>query len=328
MKSNKFIGITLGDIAGVGPEITAKALNSPDISKDFIYVVFGDIDIFNKASKLIKNFSPKVGYCFASEIFPDLFKKTEIKFNKSNIGKISKEFGRLSIQWITESVKAYKLGLISALVTAPINKESCKLSGFKFQGHTDYIADLLGNPLHRMAFYSDKLKLVLVTHHESLNSVLKNLNQKDVYETIKIANDFMHKLGFKKPKILVSGINPHASENGQFGLEESKIIQPVILKSQKNGINALGPFPPDTIFLQALKYPNSIIVSMTHDLGLAPFKVLYFDQGVNISIGLPLIRTSPDHGTAYDIAWKNTVSPSSMISAINLAAKMIYYCGD
>ncbi len=323
MRRIKRIGITFGDIAGVGPEVIYKALSGGKLDSGSEYILFGDKEIFSKVSILLKKYKLKSEIIFASDLSSDYSDDKKVKFNLKDKGRISGEYGAYSIKWIRDAVEAYKKGQIDGLVTAPINKEACHKAGFKFKGHTDFLAHLFNNPVHKMMFYSEGLKLILVSHHKSLKSAISSLTGKDIFETIVMGNNAACKMGIKQSEILVAGLNPHAGENGAFGDEEIEIIKPAITKAKLKGINVKGPFPPDTIFLNALKNKNSVVVSMYHDQGLIAFKMIAFDEGVNITAGLPMIRTSPDHGTAFDIAWKGIAKENSMINAINLCAKLI-----
>ena len=326
-KISKKIGITFGDVAGVGPEIILKALVSGSalgsgIVPERDIVLFGDKEIWKLIQRQL-NVKKVPSLPFACDLFPDICKSSPLPFSvKKDAGKISRAFGAQAVDWISEAVNVFLKKGIRTLVTAPISKESCHLAGFPYKGHTDFIASFFGNKPHRMMFYSESVKLALVSHHMALSEAVRDLDPAEITETILIANDLMKKWGIRKPLILVSGINPHAGENGAFGREELDIILPAIWKALKKGVEAKGPFPPDTIFRQALSESRSMVVSMTHDLGLAPFKLLAFENGVNITVGLPLVRTSPDHGTAFDIAWKGKADATSMISAIKLAARM------
>ena len=325
--TSKKIGVTFGDIAGIGPEVILKAIASGLFKEEGVVaerdmVVFGDKKIWEtlQYQLKIKNVPP---VSFACDLFPDLCSPSELSFSvKNDAGKINKAYGAQAVEWISEAVNVFLKKGIQTLVTAPIHKESCHLAGFPYKGHTDFIASFFGHKPHRMMFYSDSIKLALVSHHLALSEAIQSLSGKKIIETILLGNDLMKQWGIRKPLILVSGINPHAGENGAFGHEELDIILPAIQKAQKKGVEVKGPFPPDTIFRHALSEPRSMVVSMTHDLGLAPFKLLAFENGVNITVGLPLIRTSPDHGTAFDIAWKGRADASSMISALRLAARM------
>ena len=324
---SKKIGVTFGDVAGVGPEVILKAITSGsfpvrDIVPERDIVLFGDKKIWEilQHQLKIKDLPPVF---FACDLFPDICRPSGLSFSvKEDAGKINKAYGAQAVEWISEAVKVFLKKGIQTLVTAPIHKESCHLAGFPFKGHTDFIASFFGDKPHRMMFYSDSVKLALVSHHLALSQAICLLNKKEITETILLADEVMKQWGIDKPLFLVSGTNPHAGENGAFGREELDIILPAIQKAQKKGVEVKGPFPPDTVFRHALSEPRSMVISMTHDLGLAPFKLLAFESGVNITVGLPLIRTSPDHGTAFDIAWKGRADASSMKSALRLAAKM------
>lgn len=315
--SRKIIGITFGDVAGVGPEIIYKALASEVIPKDCSYCLFGSKSILDQVKELLPYLKINRDFYFYEKDDRKLLVDDDQK------GQVSAEFGALACQWLTDAVTAWKNGEIHGLVTAPINKRSCHLSGFKFQGHTDFLSYQFGNPEHKMCFYSDEIKLLLVTHHLSLRNALSSITIDMVEKSIETGCDFMKQLGIKTPLILVGGINPHAGEDGSMGEEERKIIAPAILKARKRGINVRGPFPPDTIALDARSQKDSLLISMTHDLGLIPFKLIAFDRGVNVTIGLPMVRTSPDHGTAYDIAWKGIAASDSMIEAVKLCYDLI-----
>ena len=322
----KVILITMGDPAGCGPELIAKSIIDSKLKNNTI--IFGDFNTLKEAFKLYKsNIANFVSY--------NKFEKGKIcitgtplnkKFNRKLAGKLNKDFGLHSVLWIKEAVNfsknLLKLDIPHSLTTAPINKKSASLSGFKFSGHTDYLAYLYQKNSYSMMFIGNKLKTILVTIHCSLISAIKKLNQHLIIEKIKHANYTMKLLGYENPEILVSGLNPHASENGLFGKEEENIIIPSVNYAKNIGINAKGPFSPDIIFLKSLKNKNSCVVSMYHDQALIAFKLLSFDEGVNLTIGLPIFRTSPDHGTAYDISWKGIASNKSFLKAYNIAVKL------
>jgi len=317
IKKCNIIGISLGDAAGIGPEVVYKALSNSSINKNSQYLIFGSEAVFEEVAKMLPDIKPEVPYQFYHSA-----KSNQFKFSEKMKGKISKKCGQYAVQWIKNAFLAYQKGEIDALVTAPINKEACHLSGFKFKGHTDFLASLCKSNPGKMMFYSKKIKVILVSHHLALKEAINYLSVKNILSTIISGNDNMKNLGIKHPLVLVSGLNPHASENGAFGTEEQKIIYPAIEKALRLGIHVKGPYPPDTIFKTALEEKKSIVVAMTHDQGLIPFKLLAFDSGVNITTGLPIIRTSPDHGTAFDIAWKGIASERSMIEAINLSIRL------
>ncbi|MCK5706123.1 MAG: 4-hydroxythreonine-4-phosphate dehydrogenase PdxA [Candidatus Aureabacteria bacterium] len=318
--------ITMGDPAGVGPEIILKTLrNSRKLER---YIIFGDHKTLKKACKSIN---------FPSEkLIQDHFAKNHIRVSGSQLtqnflikdaGRPNAIFGKASVKWIEEAVlfskRLKKKNIPHALVTAPINKEAAHMGGFRYNGHTDYLSHLYKSPDTSMMFYDKKLNVILTTIHCSLEQAIKKINRKLIFQKIIHADSALKKWGISKPVILVAGLNPHAGEAGAFGNEEIKHIIPAIEKAVSIGINVKGPFPPDTVFLKALFDPSKCVVSMYHDQGLIAFKLFAFSTGVNVTFGLPTLRTSPDHGTAYDIAWKNTADPKSFHQALKLSLKSI-----
>jgi len=242
-------------------------------------------------------------------------------------GVASEVCGRAMLGYIEEAVRMASSGEADAVVTAPITKEAARLAGFKYPGHTEFIAHLTGAKDYLMMLGGvgrRDLKVVLVTIHVPLRDVPSLVTRAAVLKTIRIANGaFIRDLGIKRPRIAVAGLNPHAGEAGMFGEEDKKVIAPAVKKARAEGIDAVGPLPPDTVFYRAVrKNEFDCVVCMYHDQGLGPLKLLHFDDGVNATLGLPIVRTSPDHGTAYDIAWKGKASPASLISAIRMAMQM------
>ncbi|MEK7679432.1 MAG: 4-hydroxythreonine-4-phosphate dehydrogenase PdxA, partial [Deltaproteobacteria bacterium] len=213
---------------------------------------------------------------------------------------------------------------VQAVVTAPISKEAAKKAGFKFPGHTEFIAHLTGAKDYRMMLGGKDLKVILVTIHEPIKKVPSLITKDAVFKTIRLTHDFFKKgYGIACPRLAVCGLNPHAGEAGMFGSEEKKFIEPAVKKAKRQGIDVTGPLPADTVFYRAVKKREfDCVVCMYHDQGLGPLKLLHFEDGINATLGLPFIRTSVDHGTAYDIAWKGTASHESMVSAILEACRM------
>jgi 4-hydroxythreonine-4-phosphate dehydrogenase len=273
------IGITVGDTAGIGPEVIKKALKCQSIHKICFPVIIGDPNIHHP--------------------------------------KYSSHAGEYAMQCVRDAVSMTIDGNIQAVVTAPICKEGIYKAGYRFEGHTDYLAYLTGAKEYSMMLVSPQMRVVLVTIHTSIRRVPKEITKKNVLRAIRHADLGTKLLGIKKPRIAVCALNPHGSETGD---EEKKIMAPAI--EEAKGINVKGPFSADTLFCKVLNNEYDVVVAMYHDQGLIPLKMLGFSEGVNITIGLPIIRTSPDHGTAYDIAGKNKADPTSMIRAIELAVKM------
>jgi len=232
----------------------------------------------------------------------------------------SKMGGEASMKFCLDAIEAANKKIVDAVVTAPIAKESWKLAGYHFPGHTELFAERTHAKRYAMMFAGGPLKVVLATVHVPLNSLWGRLNIGAVFQPIELIHQaLVDWFDIPKPRIAVCGLNPHASENGQFGDEEERIISPAIFMAREQGIDATGPYPPDTIFLAARDGKYDAVVAMYHDQGLIPVKLTAFDRAVNLTIGLPIIRTSPDHGTAFDIVSRNRANPGSMRAAIELA---------
>ncbi|MBI4687283.1 MAG: 4-hydroxythreonine-4-phosphate dehydrogenase PdxA [Nitrospirae bacterium] len=321
----KKITITMGEPGGIGPEVIVKALYCSEIRNYCNPIVIGDARTIKKAVnltrlplkvRLISNPSeskPAAGIIEVIDI------KSAKPFKK---GAPSAQAGRALVSYIKKAVELAQKKQVDAIVTAPISKESLKLAGYSWPGHTEMLGELTRTKDFAMMFVSERLKVVLATIHVPLKDVPNLINEKLVLKTIMLAKKGARMLGIKKPKIAVAGLNPHAGEAGIMGDEEIKSIMPAVEKAKKKGVLASGPFPADALFNKAYNGGFDIVVCMYHDQGLAPFKMLYFDTGVNMTVGLPIIRTSPDHGTAFDIAWKNKANPTSMLEAIKLAARL------
>jgi len=311
--SKRKILITMGDPSGVGPEVIVKALSDKKISILGHITVVGDYFAINK----IKN---------------DLGLRTEFSLvdlsnvpqNNFSYGKSASSYGKASIEYVDKALEMIGNKEAYALVTAPLNKSSVRSAGFKdFEGHTEYMALKTGTKNFSMMFVGSLLKVTLVTRHLALKDVAGAVNADNVYNTIMLTADSLKRFfGIKDPRIGVSGLNPHSGDGGIFGDEELKVITPAIKKASVDIKNISGPIPADAIFYEALNGKFDAIVSMYHDQALAPFKMLYFKDGVNLTLGLPFVRTSPDHGTAFDIAGSGVADPSSMKEAIRLASAL------
>jgi len=294
------IGVTMGDPAGIGPEICAKALTSSEVTSVASCVVIGDRRWLPKNLKVI-----------------DLHNADPAKIKT---GQVSKAAGQAAFEYIERAIQLAKDGAIDAIATGPINKEAIHKAGHKFDGHTEILAAYTNTKEYAMMFVSDKLWVILVTTHMPLSAVSKSLTKQKVLKTIKLAHETLSKLRGRKPRIGVAGLNPHAGENGLFGREEIKIIAPAVAEAKKLGIDANGPISPDAIFYLANAGMYDLVVAMYHDQGLIPLKLLSFNRSVNVTVGLPIIRTSVDHGTGFDIVGKGWANPQSLIEAIQVAA--------
>lgn len=314
--AKKRIAITMGDPAGVGPEIIVKAFAQEDIYKICAPLVIGD-------KAIIKEVINVTGIDFDPDNIEILNLNAIKNPSKLKKGMPSEESGKAAYSYIKKAVELYNLGVIETIVTCPISKWAIKMAGLPWNGHTDMLAELTETENYAMAFYSEALKIVLATIHVPLKDVPYLIKKEKVINSIFFANKACAMLQIENPHIAVCGLNPHAGEEGMLGREEIEEIAPAIKEAKALGINVSGPYPADSIFWRAYNGEFDIVVAMYHDQALAPFKLVAFEKGVNFTMGLPFIRTSPDHGTAYDIAWQGKASPTSLIEAIKLAARMV-----
>jgi len=281
------IALTVGDPAGIGPEIVAKAAADPGVLAVCRPIVFS---------------TP-----------PEAAVRT---------GSVSAAAGRAAYATIVRAVDFAKRGDVDAIVTAPINKLAFAKAGLKWKGHTDLIAHLCDSKRVAMMFHSPTLKVVLITVHVPLKSVSKYLTPALVDQTIGLTAEAMKMFGTPKPRLALAGLNPHAGEHGVLGDEDDKVLVPAVRRARARRVNIEGPIPGDTVFVRAARGEYDCVIACYHDQGLIPVKLLSFGNAVNVTIGLPIIRTSVDHGTAFDIAGKGVADPGSMIAAVKLAAEM------
>ncbi|MCU1384184.1 MAG: pdxA2 [Acidobacteria bacterium] len=281
------IAITVGDPAGIGPEVAAKAAADPRVLAACEPIVYG----------------PSPTRTFAA-------------------GELSAAAGRAAYDVIVRAVDAARRGEVQAIATAPVNKEAFRLAGLEWSGHTDLLAHLTGSSHVAMMFYSEALRVVLATVHIALAEVPKALTQQSLEATIALTARELPRFGIARPRIAVAGLNPHAGEHGLFGHEEEIAIGPAIAACRANGVDVSGPYPGDTVFVRARRGDFDVVVACYHDQGLIPVKLVAFGQAVNVTLGLPIIRTSVDHGTAFDIAGQGIADPESMITAVLLAARL------
>jgi 4-hydroxythreonine-4-phosphate dehydrogenase len=281
------VAITAGDPAGIGPEVAARAAADPRVLAACEPVIYG----------------PPDGAAFAA-------------------GELSAAAGRAAYDVIVRAVADAQSGAVQAIATAPVNKEAFRLAGLEWSGHTDLLAHLTGSSHVAMMFYSEALRVVLATVHIPLAEVPRALTQASLDATITLTARELPRFGIARPRIAVAGLNPHAGEHGLFGHEEEIAIGPAIAACRARGIDASGPYPADTVFVRARRGDFDVVVACYHDQGLIPVKLVAFGQAVNVTLGLPIIRTSVDHGTAFDIAGKGVADPESMITAVLLAARL------
>jgi len=322
------LAITLGDPAGIGPEVILKALTHSDIYAHCRPLVLGDRRILDRARPWIGN--PVFGYDLVAEpeagrYQPGLITLLDLA-NADPVtippGKVGPAAGRAAVEYVFRACDLAMTGKVDAVVTAPLNKEAMNLAGFHFAGHTELLTERTGATKVSMLLTGPKLRVVHVSTHVSLQEAIRRVTRQRVEEVIDLAYYSCRALGIAEPRIAVAGLNPHASEGGLFGDEEAREIVPAIANARARGFNISDPLPGDTVFLRAVKGEFDIVVAMYHDQGHIPMKLLAFDSGVNVSIGLPIIRTSVDHGTAFDIAGTGRASEESMLAAIDVAVKM------
>ena len=321
------IGVTMGDAGGIGPEVIVKALADPAIRRAAKFVIFGMNEQLCYAADAaeIEPFWGRHQHEKISREYP--FKVVVADYDEYSVPAWvrapSKMAGEASVRFCLDAIDAARDGIIDAVVTAPISKTSWKLAGTDWPGHTEMLAARCKSARKAMMFIAGPLKLALATIHEALFEVRHKFKIGCVFEPIDLLNEALKQyFDMENPRIGVAALNPHAGEDGQFGDEEQRIISPAILLAQEQGINCLGPIPADTLFLRAAQGEFDGVVAMYHDQGMIPVKLLDFEHAVNVTIGIPIIRTSPAHGTAFDIAGKNIANPSSMKSAIMTAIQM------
>lgn len=319
------IGVTMGDPCGIGAEVVVKMLACREVSQRAKFVVFGlseqmaytadtlevDLRFFRDHHEDIR----KYGHDLVVLDYDEIPMPARMPRGSSRVG------GRASMAFCLDAIEAAQAGLVDALVTAPISKASWHLAGHhKYPGHTELLAHKCRSRHVAMMFVSPQMKVALATTHRSITSIRDVFTIGCVFNPIELADRALRDwFDCQEPRILVAGLNPHAGEENQFGDEESRVIAPAILMAKEAGINVEGPFPGDTVFLKALNGRCDCVVAMYHDQGLIPVKLLAWREAVNLTLGLPIIRTSPDHGTAFDIAGKGKADPTSMIAATNLA---------
>lgn len=315
------IAITMGDPCGIGPEITLKAC--ADSRRTVPVVVIGDVDVLDRANKIADThlgihpipsvdqakFAPGTVDVLAEECLP-----ADLPW-----GALDARAGAASFQYVRRGIELAMAHEIRALVTAPINKEALRMSGVPYPGHTEILADLSSTTDYAMMMATDDLRIVLVTVHQSLRTAIEAITTSRVLDIIRLTHRTLQRSSLAAPRIAVAGLNPHAGENGLFGREDLDIITPAIETAQSEGILASGPWPADTVFMRARTGAFDVVVAQYHDQGLIPVKYLGIEHGVNITIGLPFVRTSVDHGTAFDIAGRGAADHTSMLAALTHA---------
>ncbi|MBN9616093.1 MAG: 4-hydroxythreonine-4-phosphate dehydrogenase PdxA [Acidobacteriales bacterium 59-55] len=308
------IAITVGDPAGVGPEIAIKALAAPEMRELADWIVIGDRIALESAAAAASIDLPSIP-------FTHLEVGALGGVQNFKPGQLRAENGRAAVEYVRIAVEMCLSCEAEAMVTAPLNKEAVSLSGRTFSGHTEYIAELCGAAESRMLLVSDKLATVHVSTHIPLEQACR-LEQRRIVRTIELGAEAMQLMLQRSPRIAVCGLNPHAGEHNLFGRQDSEVIVPSIAEAHELGIDCTGPYSPDTVFLRGVRGDFDLIVAMYHDQGHIPMKLIDFEKTVNVSLGIPIIRTSVDHGTAFDIAGQNKADPRNMEAAMLLALRM------
>src|ERR671913_2386966 len=315
------IAVTMGDPAGIGPEIIARTFDEGDFQNRTIVV--GDAGILERAARLLDlglranvvaepedaRFEPgTVDVISATELPRDL-----------PFGELDARAGDAAFRYVERATELANTGRVGAIATAPLNKEAMHLAGHRYPGHTEILANLTGTEDYAMMLVTDELRVIHVSTHVSLREAIERVEPERELAVIRLAHASMRKLGVESPRVAVAGLNPHAGENGLFGTEDAEKIAPAIEEARAEGIDASGPHPPDTVLMRARRGVFDIVVVQYHDQGHIPVKLMGFDTGVNVTVGLPFFRTSVDHGTAFDIAGTGEADHTSMRAALDLA---------
>jgi 4-hydroxythreonine-4-phosphate dehydrogenase len=320
------IAVTMGDPAGIGPEIVARTFAQGGFGNENPALVVGDPGILERAAKLLElalrvnavsvpeeaAFEPgTVDVLAVGEVPKDL-----------PFGELDARAGDAAFRYVQRATELASAGRVGAIATAPLNKEAMHLAGHEYPGHTEILAELTGTENYAMMLVTDELKVIHVSTHVSLREAIERVKPERELAVMRLAHDALRKLGVENPKVAVAGLNPHAGENGLFGTEDLEHIAPAVEGAREEGIEATGPWPPDTVLMRARRGEFDVVVVQYHDQGHIPVKLMGFDTGVNVTVGLPFFRTSVDHGTAFDIAGTGKADPASMQAAIDLARKL------
>jgi 4-hydroxythreonine-4-phosphate dehydrogenase len=320
------IAVTMGDPAGIGPEIVARTFAEGGFRNEKPALVVGDPGILERAAKLLElalrvnaisvpeeaAFEPgTVDVLAVGEVQKDL-----------PFGELDARAGDAAFRYVQRATELASAGRVGAIATAPLNKEAMHLAGHEYPGHTEILAELTGTEDYAMMLVTDELKVIHVSTHVSLREAIERVKPERELAAMRLAHDALRKLGVENPKVAVAGLNPHAGENGLFGAEDAEFIAPAVEVAREEGIEATGPWPPDTVLMRARRGEFDVVVVQYHDQGHIPVKLMGFDTGVNVTVGLPFFRTSVDHGTAFDIAGTGKADHASMRAAIDLARKL------
>lgn len=327
MSEVPIVAITMGDPAGIGPEVTAKALAQEAVWACCRPIVVGDVSTLEQASRLVGGSGAFLAISMAIEAQfqadrPDVLDLANVDPDGLQRGRVSGEAGRASVAYVERAVDLARTGHVAAIATGPINKAALKAANVPYIGHTELLADLLGEERVTTMLATEGLRVVHVTRHVPLSGVAALITMERVLETIRLTHSGLCQMGICPPRLAVAALNPHGGDDGLMGREEIDAIGPAVEAARKEGIDANGPIPADSVFFRAIRGEFDAVVAMYHDQGHIPIKTHGFERSVTVTLGLPVVRTSVDHGTAFDIAWQGVASEESMVEAIRLAARL------
>lgn len=321
------LAMTMGDTNGVGPEILAKVLALPEIAGLCEPVVFGSLPILREAARV-------VGTTLELRELADLPARNQpidgvpvldcgFPAAAWNPGRLEPEAGRCAVEWLKNAIHHTLAQKLDGIVTCPLNKEGIQAAGYRYLGHTEILAELTCTPEYRMSLFAGPVRVVHISSHCPLAEAITRVTCDRIATSVRIAHAALVQLGLERRRIAVAGLNPHAGEAGVLGTEEADEIAPAVERCRREGIDCSGPYPPDTVFKRMVDGEFDLVVAMYHDQGHIPVKLIAMDQGVNVTLGIPIVRTSVDHGTAYDIAGTGAARPDSLVAAIRLAAALV-----
>jgi 4-hydroxythreonine-4-phosphate dehydrogenase len=319
----------MGDPAGIGPEVVVKALADPEVRSHCQAIVVGDAPTIERAVRLVGsglrvNLIEGADHARFAPGTIDVLHLRGVMPTEIPVARLSAAAGRSAYESVAVAVRLALAGEVDGVVTAPLNKEALNLAGHRYAGHTEILRDLTGAGDVAMLLWAESLRVVHVTGHTSLRRAIDGVRRERISAVAKLGEAALRRMGIERSRVALAGLNPHAGEHGLFGDEEEREIAPAVEELRAAGIDASGPHPPDTLFVRALKGEFDLVVAMYHDQGHIPMKLVAFDSGVNITLGLPIVRTSPDHGTAFDIAGTGKARPDSMVHALRAAWRL---CG-
>lgn len=320
------VAITMGDVNGVGPEILAKALARAESRSLCRPLVIGSLAAYTKARGIAPGAPDAIAVADLESGLPEEGLIPVFDAGTGDppfcAGKLDVEASRCAVEWIRTATRLALEGAVDAIVTCPINKEGIQLAGCPCTGHTEIIAEMAHAPGYRMCLFADRMRIVHISAHFPLSKAIAMVRRPRIEDSIRIAHAALTRLGLSRRRIAVAGLNPHAGESGLLGTEEREEIAPAVGACLADGIDCCGPYPPDTVFRRMYEGEFDLVVAMYHDQGHIPLKLIAMDEGVNVTLGIPIMRTSVDHGTAYDIAGKGIAREHSLCSAIRLAVAL------